>query len=231
MIQFNLLPDLKLEYIKTQRQKKSIYTIAVVVLIISVGIIILLWGALGVQKGRIAIANNSIEENTKKLQSVKDLEKVLTVENQLDTLKELHAKKVAASRLFTYLPQVTPTNASIGQLSIDFASNTLEISGTADSLSTVNKFADTLKLSKYTAKDGGDEQVSAFKSVVLKSIGSQSAGSSYTISMEFDPALFDGQQSVRLVVPQLISTRSFTELPNKTIFDGNVGDTQNGDGQ
>ncbi len=231
MIQFNLLPDLKLEYIKTQRQKKSIYTIAVVVLIISVGIIILLWGALGVQKGRIAIANNSIEENTKKLQSVKDLEKVLTVENQLDTLKELHAKKVAASRLFTYLPQVTPTNASIGQLSIDFASNTLEISGTADSLSTVNKFADTLKLSKYTAKDGGDEQVSAFKSVVLKSIGSQSAGSSYTISMEFDPALFDGQQSVRLVVPQLISTRSFTELPNKTIFDGKVGDTQNGDGQ
>lgn len=222
MIQFNLLPDLKLEYMKTQKSKRNIYTIAVIVLIASAVILVLLWGALGVQKGRIAIANNSIEENTQKLKSINDLEKVLTVQNQLDTLKELHAKKVAASRLFTYLPQVTPTNASIGQLSLDFGANTLQISGTADSLSTVNKFADTLKLSTFTTQ-GSSEQHKAFKSVVLKTIGSQSTGSSYVLAIEFDPALFDGQQVIKLQVPQLISTRSFTELPGQSIFNGNVG--------
>lgn len=226
MIQFNLLPDLKLEYIRTQRSKRNIYTIAIIVLIASGVLIVLLYGSLGVQKGRIAIADNKIEENSKKLADVKELEKVLTVQNQLDTLKELHAKKIAASRLFTYLPQVTPTNASIGQLTVDYSANTLEISGTADSLTTVNKFADTLKLSKFTVSGEEGEQP-AFKSVVLKNIGSEGNGAaSYAITMEYNPALFDGQKIIALKVPQLVSTRSFTELPNRTIFDGNFESSQ-----
>lgn len=221
MIQFNLLPDLKLEYIKTQSSKRKMYTIAVLVLIGSAVVIVLLFGALGVQKSRIALANNKIEENSKKLESIKDLDKILTVQNQLETLKELHAKKTASSRLFNYLPQLTPTNASIGQLTIDFPNTTLKISGTADSLETVNKFADTIKAATYTS-DGSEESKTAFKSVVLENVGRDSKGASYTLLVEFEPVLFDGQSKVILKVPQLTSTRSFTESTTNSLFNGSV---------
>ncbi len=79
------------------------------------------------------------------IQSQPQITRVLTVQNQLKTLVTLHENKHVTSRVFDYLSQVTPPNANLARLSIDYGLNIITIDATADSAATVNKFVDTLK--------------------------------------------------------------------------------------
>src|SRR3990167_4791890 len=114
MIQFNLLPDVKLEYIKTRRNKRTILLIAGGAAAASLTVLILLFGVVHIlQKQHLNNLNNDIKKHSSELEKTKDLGKVLTVQNQLDSLPDLHNKKVVASHLFNYVGQLTPAQASI----------------------------------------------------------------------------------------------------------------------
>lgn len=212
MIQLNLLPDVKLQYIKAQRSRTMVLSTAVIITIGSIALLVLLLIVGGLQKKHINDLNSDIKTNTAKLQSQKDIGKILTVQNQLNSLTDLHSKKPAAANVFSYLNQVTPVQASITNFVIDFNAQTISITGTADSLSSVNKYIDTLKFTKYTTKDNDSEQP-AFKDVVLSSF-SLTTGSkdpkqaaTYTITLSYDPSIFDITQEVSLIVPTLTTTR------------------------
>src|SRR5690606_17026897 len=150
MIQFNLLPDVKLEYIKAKRTKHMVTLVAGAVTALAVFIFVLLFIVVNVvQKQHIANLDKDIQEDISYLQQVPDLAKVLTVQNQLAALPELHNQKPKVSRLYNYLIQLTPSKASIAEIQVDFAANTMTISGSANKLQTVNKFVDTLKFTEY----------------------------------------------------------------------------------
>jgi Tfp pilus assembly protein PilN len=217
MIQFNLLPDVKLQFIKAQRRKRLVMTISFVATVVSLMIFIslLLFVRVG-QKQQLSNLDKNIVDSTKKLQDVKDLDKILTIQNQLKSLPELHNQKVISSRLFDYLIQLTPAKATISDVSIDFAANTLNIKGNADTLQTVNQYADTLKFTQFPKKKAELQQndkgviecqatstpdfclVNSFSAVVLKSFtvgGKATAGNEgktigYELGFTFDPAIF-----------------------------------------
>ncbi len=213
MIQFNLLPDVKLEFIKAQRLKRSVLLISTLVGSASLAIVVLLFLGVSVfQKNHLNDLSADINTDSKKLHGIQDLDKILTVQNQLTSLTQLHDQKNVASRLPTFLQTVTPANVSIANVTVDFTTQAITITGAADKISTVNKYVDTLKFAQYTIA-GSDTKLPAFSAVVLSSFGRDDKGSSYTITLKYDKPLFDETKDVTLTVPDIITTRSETEKP------------------
>lgn len=201
MIQFNLLPDVKLEYVKTQRTKHLLMLVSVVASIASVAILLVSVLTVDVvQKKSLSDEDNDVTRYSMQLKSVSNLNKILTVQNQLSTLTALHEQKPVVSRLFNYIAQVTPNQASLNELNIDYTANTITIGGTAPSLDAVSTYTDTLKATTYSVNGTG--KTNAFTSVVLGSFGQNQGGATFTITCSFDPTIFNTDDNVTLSVPQ-----------------------------
>lgn len=199
MIQFNLLPNVKQEYVKARHTKQLVIVISLAVSAAALAVFILLILTVDVvQKKSLHDVNSDIAKYSKQLKSVPNLDKILTVQNQLNTLTGLHDKKVVTSRLFAYVSQVTPVQASISKLTVDYTANTIIVSGEAPGLDIVNTFADTLKQTNFKT-DSTDKK--AFTNVVLTSFGRDSKAATYTLSLAFDPLIFDSANNVTLSVP------------------------------
>lgn len=212
MIQFNLLPDVKLQYLKAKRLQGLVMTVSTILIIASLAVFVLLIGTVDVlQKKNIKDLDRDIGNYTKQLQDTPDLNKVLTVQNQLKSLPDLHNQKAVAGRSFDFLKQLTPKDASISQLTADYTQHTITITGNAKSLDIVNTYVDTLKFTTYKQADGSSAD--AFSSVVLSQFSRNNAGASYTITLSFDPTIFDSAHDVKLKVPNIVSTRSAIEQP------------------
>lgn len=231
-LEFNLLPDVKMAYVKAARTRNLVLMVSALVSGVAlVLLIIVFFGVDIVQKKQLSDAKKSIASYTSQLKAIPNVNKIVTVQNQLQSLVSLHQSKHISSRLFTYLPAVTPTKAHVSSIKLDFTANTMEISGTADGHQTINTFIDTLKFTTF--KIGNDSSTkSAFPAVLETafSLDNTQASASYTISATFDQALFanaaDGQAPT-LVVPTLTSTRSVVEDPANTLFNGSIKPTDN----
>jgi Tfp pilus assembly protein PilN len=215
MIQLNLLPDIKLEYIKAQHARRLVTTIAVLVTVAAITLLAVLLGANGLQNKHIDDLSRDIDSSSRKLQNQPQIGRILTVQNQLQSLTQLHSEKPAASRLFDYLNQLTPVNVAISNLTVDFTAQTFTITGSADALSNVNKYVDTLKFTTYSVNTTKEK---AFDNVVLSTFGlaadaKDNKPASYTITLAYNKAIFDITQDIKLNVPSQVTTRSELEKP------------------
>ena len=211
MIQFNLLPDVKLDYIKAQRTKRIVVLSSLIATTASLLLLVVLFAYVQkAQKDHINDITKDITTQSNKLKDTKDLNKILTIQNQLNSLPDLHKNKAVASRVFTYMQQVTPVQANIASLNIDFDLYSIKLVGTADSFATINKFSDTLKFATF--KNSKSDNGKPFTDVVT-TLTASDKNSSYTISFNYDKALFFSDETPTLVVPNIISTRSETEKP------------------
>lgn len=227
MIELNLLPDVKLEYIKAQRMRRLVVSFSIVVAAVSVAALLILLFANAVQKKHINDLTKDVDQASSELKNKPGINRVLTVQNQLNSLGTMHAAKPAAPRLFTYLNQTTPNEVTISNFTIDFVGSKVSFTGSSDSLASVNKYVDTLKFTSYTI-DGKEQtstpatnstQVKAFKDIVLSSfgLGQSSNGNgttaTYNITLVYDPVIFDNTKDVQLIVPKLTTTRSSVDNP------------------
>jgi Tfp pilus assembly protein PilN len=222
-VQFNLLPDVKLEFARQQKAKKLVYTFSFLATAVAIAIFVVSFVSVDIlQKKLLDNAGKDIDSYSNKIKGIKDLGKILTIQNQLNSLPNLHQQKHYMSRLFVYLPQVTPTKIAISTVNIDDTAATIKISGNGDSIQTVNQFVDTLKFTSYVV--GGDQSTKklAFSNVILSTVGRDDKGANYSITANFDQALFTGTKDVALVVPQEITTRSVINSPdvNSPLFNG-----------
>lgn len=226
MVQFNLLPDVKIEYIKTRYRKRLMMLISAVASIVCLSIFILLFLFVKVNQAKhLRDLDKDIKATVSEIRETPDIDKILTIQNQLDSLPELHDKEIVASRLVDYLSQLTPNDATISEVNIDFELNTLNIKGNSSTLMTVNKYVDTIKFTDYKVNVEGGASAKAFKNVVLQTYSvarpGDTGGSAYAITFEFDPIIFaqhkdsTATQPVSLTVPKIISTRSETEKPKE----------------
>jgi Tfp pilus assembly protein PilN len=225
-VQFNLLPDVKLRYIQTERTRKLVVSVATAVTVTAVAVFLILLSVVdGVQKKQLSDADAQVAAATKDLQNVQGLDKVLTIQSQLNSLVTLHQNKHITSRIFTYLPQVTPANVSITKLDIDTSTNALTIAGTAGSHATVNAFIDTLKLTKYKIGDQGTSQT-AFPSVIESNFAISSNTVTFGLNITYDPKLFANNltdSSRKTVTPVLVVPKSgsaSTSSNNNQLFTG-----------
>jgi len=218
MIQLNLLPDVKIEFLRTTRNKRLVIGVSIVVIVVSVAVLLLMVSiAYGFQKKNLSDLNKDISTYNAQLKNTPNLDRILTIQSQLNSLTALHETKADGTRLFPFLTQLTPAAASISQLDLDVPTTTMTIQGTATSLDVANTYIDTLKFTTYqqvTADGTADgEAKKAFSNVVLKSFSRSDTGASYTITCLYDAKIFDNTSAVKLTVPKIISSRSLTEQP------------------
>jgi Tfp pilus assembly protein PilN len=249
MAQFNLLPDVKLQYIKTQRVKRTVGVLSILVAggLLAIFILLLLYVRVA-QKQHINALTDDINAAAATLQEKPDLDKVLTIQNQLNSLPALHEQKIISSRLADYLAKLTPNKATISNVEVDFEANTMLLQGNADALRTVNKFIDTIKFTKYKTNTSDAVAANGFSEVVLQNFTVSTAAegvaseapATYEIALVFDPIIFAGlkedqkadpaKPDVVLQVPKIISTRSEVETPNELFVPQPVIDEQPGEG-
>lgn len=200
MIQFNLLPDVKLEYIKTQRTKRAVMGVSVIASAVVLVVFVFLMMTVHVfQKKNMSDLSKDIATNSEQLKKTPNLSKMLTIQSQLGSLTSLHDDKPTTSRLFGFMNQLTPTQASISSLKLNLDDKTMTISGNATSLDVVNTFADALKYTTYKAS-GSQEAKLAFSGIVLTSFDRDAKKASYTIDLSVDTAIFSNANDVTLIV-------------------------------
>lgn len=188
-LQFNLLPDVKLEFNRTRRLKQLVTTVAVLVTGVSLALFIVLFLTVNVvQKKQLKDAAKDIDDTSQKLKKVPQIDQIITVQNQLTTLADLHKNKHITSRMFEYIPKVTPNNVSINKIEIDLGESKMTISGKATTQANVNTFIDSLKFANYKVGDG--DSTPAFSNVVESSFSITQGSITYTIDCNFDPTLF-----------------------------------------
>lgn len=201
MIQFNLLPDVKIQYIKARRTKHLMMLASIVVIGASLFVFMLMIFTVNiVQKKSLSDLNKDIKKFSTDLKGTENLDKILTVQNQLGALSTLHEKKPVSSRIYGYLAQVTPTSTKLTTMNLDLEQNTIILTGTSPSLETLYAYTATLKATKYTLA-GSTESKPAFTNVVWTSYGRDKSGASFTISASLDAEIFKSENVVTLKVP------------------------------
>ncbi len=214
MLEFNLLPDVKRNYIKAQKYKLVVVAISIVVSVISVTTLTLLIVYINViQKNSIKSLTKDINSKITVINQNTNLNKILTIQKQASVIPNIQSQLYQSSRVFNYMAQLTPSNAKISNISVDFSKSSININGTADSLATVNQFVDTLKFTTYTSSE--KNLGTAFSGVILNSFSYSSGSSpSYSLTFSFKSDIFMQKKAIALVVPSITSTRSILGQPN-----------------
>ncbi len=195
MIQFNLLPDIKKEYVRAKRTKRLIISGATLFSAAIIGVTVLLFSFVHVaQKQHIKHLTEDIKKKAESIQGTDNLNTMLTVQNQLSLLPGLHETKPETSRVFSYLTLVSPAAVVISTVDLDTTLNTITVTGEADNLATVNKLVNNIKAARH-ALPGEQDSTVTFSNVATELAG-DNEGATFTILMSYDPVIFDNTQAV-----------------------------------
>lgn len=217
MIQFNLLPDVKQEYLKARRTRQLVFSISFIASAVALTVLVLLLVSVKVvQQKSMRDADADITKYGNQLKAIPDIDKILTVQNQLNTLPGLHDGKVVSSRTFGYLKQLTPNTVSISTLTLDYVANTVTLTGEASALDQVNVYVDTLKQTTFTTSED-ETKTNAFDDVVMSQFTRSDKGATFTLTFSFKPEIFAGTSDATLSVPKI------TTSPEQLLFQKKAG--------
>lgn len=111
MISINLLPDIKKDLLRVRRERNLVVTVSVIAVGVSVGILLVLGATLGGMTVAKMATESSIESNEKKIDdAIKNdqLNRYLTIQNQLSQIDGLKGGQQIYSRLMDYLVALNP---------------------------------------------------------------------------------------------------------------------------
>lgn len=206
-IQLNLIPDVKAQYLQAERTRKTAIVVSAIIIAASVALVLVMLSLVAGQKALLSSADKNIDKLSADIKNTQDIEKMLTVQSQLNTLDKLHAEKPVVSRLPDFLAKIVPSQVQINKIDVDLEQNTMTISGTTPSYESNNKFVDTLKFTNYQLA-GSEDKVPAFSNVVLTSFGKDEKGASFTVTLGYDPVLFSSSsEGIQLIPKTGVTTR------------------------
>lgn len=220
MIEINLIPDVKQELLKAQRQRGRVITVSLYAGLIALGVVILLAVYVFIVQGvRSAIADDIIKRGNEKLSQVEDLSKILTIQNQLAQIDVLNETKKRDSRIFDVLEAVlppAPNQVLVSSLAMDVEQTSLVIEGQTSSFDTLEVFKKTISGAVVTYTEEGEEQ-----SVVLAediSISNISYGEDATGARVL-------RFTLSFVYPEIVFSAKVPNIVIKLTNEGNVTDS------
>jgi hypothetical protein len=225
MIQLNLLPDLKKEFIRSQKNKSLVISSSILVTLGALGLSGLLFVYVTfAQQVQIGIVTQDIQNKSQELSQIKDINKYLTIQNQLSSVGMLHSSKGIYSRLFDFFSVLNPNppnsiNLTGAQLvTID---KSIMFNGTTSSFESINIFVDTLKNAQLSymaegataaTKESMFEQVFVQNSGLGKSNEKQVVA--FTVRAVYRESVFGASiTDVKAEVPSITTTPSATQAP------------------
>lgn len=158
MIEINLLPNVKRELLKTRAMRNRVISISFLVGGASIAAVVVLALILGSQIAAEAVQNGVIKDRNDKLMAVEDLNKVVTIQNQLTKINEQHSRKKLNSRIFdvvTAVNPVAPNNVSFSDIKVNPGSKTITLEGSAiNGYSALETLKKTILNTKVQTTDG-----------------------------------------------------------------------------
>jgi Tfp pilus assembly protein PilN len=237
MIEINLVPDVKQEFIKAQKIRSRVIAGAIMVGIISIGVVALMaFYIYAIQAGRNYLADESIKSSSKAYLKTADLSKTLTIQNQLTKISALNDDKKVDSRIFDLLNAIippAPNDVQVSDLTIDSTTNTITINGQAsNSYAALEVFKKTIAGASVKYSDGTSETQSKTLasdiSTTNTSYGEDSSGKKvlkFTLSFAYVPELFSPQsKNVSIVITANgNATDSYLGVPKSIWANGSSG--------
>jgi len=197
VIEVNLLPAVKREYLKAQQMKHAVIVGSVLISAIAVVVLALLYMYVNiVQPQHQKNIQKDIDAAQQEIKSKENGVKIVTVQGVLETLPGLQDQKLITSNLFTYLTSFTPREVSYSNIKLDLEGNTLVLQGTATNFEQANILANNLKSAKFTYKQDDDQQTATpFSNVIFDGLSRSDQAQdgksvSFQITLTVDPVIF-----------------------------------------
>lgn len=226
MIEINLIPDVKREYIHAQKMRNVAITAAILIGAAAAGVVVILALLLGAQALHESIARGQVKDQFKQLQSIDNIDNVLTIQNQLSKISSINDKKTIDSRLFDVLGAISPAapnDIKISNVQLNPTDKVMTIEGSASNgFAATETFRKTILNTKLeSVKDGQTTTVPLSEEVTLgeTSYGEGADGSKvlrFTMSFAYPDGLFDNSlKQLRIITPTsaIDVTDSRTRVP------------------
>lgn len=213
MIEINLLPDIKQEFIKAKKTRNMVISGSIIVGVISIALVVLLVVYLyGVQNLRSTILDKSIDDKELSLEKTPDLSNMLTLQSQLSSIKQLHDQNSRSSRIFSLLTAINPAapnNIVFSNVKLDTNAKTIRIDAQAASgFVAADILKKTIKATTFSYNDQDKKQPNLIAKndplISDMSYGEDSSGLKvlrFSISFEYDDAVF-ASTSKNLIISQ-----------------------------
>jgi hypothetical protein len=237
MIQVNLIPNVKQEFIKAQRMRNLVISISIVVSIASVAVVVVMgMYVFGVQGFRNSQADKAIMKGVNDLKAVPDLDKALTVRNQLQNIDAIYDKTPLSARMFDVLATVTPSDenkVSLTKFDLNVVDKTIAIEGkTYNGYKALDAFKKTILATKFSFTDRNSKQndeVPLTDEIIdgSMSFGEDESGQkvlSFSFSFTYAPELLSRSSTESKIIgpKKTNATDSALEIP-KSIFEVSGG--------
>lgn len=236
MIEINLMPDVKQEYLKAKRTRMLVISGAIIVSIVSVAVVVLLAVYLfGIQTLFSLQADNDIKSNQKNIMNTADLTNMLTLQSQLVNISGLHDKQNMSSRMFEILGAIRPAQpnqVTFSTVKYDAESKSIHIDGQAiNGFVAVDVFKKTIEATTFSyQEDSKTTTHPVAENVTLSNLsyGEDASGVKvlrFTVDFDYDPSLFaSSSKNVVVIGPdKQNATDSYKYLPT-SLFDSRATD-------
>lgn len=162
MIQINLIPQIKKEYLKARSLRNLVISTSIMAGLVLVGAVAIL----GVVFAGYVVASDfqdgEIKKRVKELTSIEDLDKVVTIQHQLESINSQHKEKSTNSRLFDVMSAIVPpapNDISISTLRFDPKEELIYIEGSASNgYEALEVFKKTIKHTMVQVVNGKDSE-------------------------------------------------------------------------
>jgi len=163
MIQVNLIPDIKIQMIKARMERVRVISISIAASVISISVVVLLaiytYGAQALADNNL---NTKIDEETAKLNSVQDISKILTIQNQLSKIPEINNQKNINSRIFDTIASIKKSSGDVlsySSIGFDTTTHLFTLSGQVPDYASYEVLIKTLQNSFVQFKNSKDGEV------------------------------------------------------------------------
>lgn len=235
MIELNLLPDVKKEFIKAQRTRNVVVSGAIITTIVAAGAVAFLATTVyGAQSLLITNLNKDIKNNHQKLASKNEINKYLAIQSQLESLDQVSGQRAIYGRVFDYLQQLNPappSNITIYSLELLQEGNSIKLTGSANNFEAVNNFKYTLEnASLVFTKDGQEQKLPLFSAVVAGQPALTTTNgitlANFTFDLTYAPEAFSKDTpNPKISVPKLVTSDGDQNAP-KELFGNSPEPTQ-----
>ena len=223
MISLNLLPDVKKDLLKVRRERNLVMMVSIVAVIGSLSVLGLLFLWMGALTGLKMLDENKINDAKAKIETAKEdeqLDKYLTIQNQLAQIDGLKGGQLIHSRLMDFLVQLNPAepnNVFLRSVRLtadgegESADMSVEIEGTTDNFASLDVYKNTLISAKLIYENKPEDEVESTDTTT--SDESSSAGAESSDSED------DSSSSESTAVAEATSEMLFNEV---SVLDSNL---------
>ncbi len=238
MIEINLIPDVKQELLKAQRQRAVVISGSITVGIIALAAVaLLLVYIFGAQTVRGALLDQGITDQNKELSQVQGLSEMLTLQNQITVINQQADARVINSRMFEFLDAVVPQEPNqvrFSNVNVNAETKTISLEGQTLRYESMEIFKKTLQRSVVLYKDGDQElEAPAVSDISIGEVsyGEDTAGQRvvrFKVSFVYAEELFSSKNSFVAVVVKSDSGTNVTDsrLGVKDLFAEKAKDSE-----